>query len=578
VSELDQALDVARALRDEGGSPIPLTTSKRPPAGFEWAPFQSRTATDAELDSWFGNGNPNGYLVGLVTGAISGVVVVDGDNRDGPKPQRGAYELQQRGAFEPPVHFRWTPHGVHVYYEHPGYEVPNSVGERGWLGIRGVDVRGDGGYVVYFGPGYSPGLNGDRSPLPEWARPNGHGHETTTRTDEPWVTKLMRGVAQGERDDACTQLAGYYLGKGVPADIVESILVPWGQRCNPTFPRSDILKVIGSIDKAERAKTDDDDWAPTNLNELRDQPELDRFGLGRMLYRGRVHWLQGDPETGKSFLAYAHAVDEMLAGRVALLLDEDAGASDAESKLRALGSTDEMFADRLVYLRPAGRDLVRDRSRLLAVVEQRRPSIVVVDAAADHLDAAGLNEDKASDVTKFVREALKPLSHRFDVAVVVIDHKTKANPDGRDARGSGAKLAKADVAYNVFAPEPFSRSRSGRIHVVCTKDKAGYIGRDTSWSVHVNVSGGAVALEFGGALTSEETRQMRQMTNSAGVGAAIVAVLDKSGMVPMETGEIVRAVGRARPTVSSALNQLERDGVIVHEKGDRPNQKRWRLL
>jgi hypothetical protein len=258
--QLQGALDVARRLRDEGGSPIPLTASKKPPARFKWEPFQGRRATDAELERWFGNGNPNGYLVGLVTGAISSVVVLDGDNRDGDRPRRGPYELQQRGVFESPVNFRWTPHGVHVYYEHPGYPVPISEGERGWLGIWGVDVRGDGGYVVYFGPGYRPGLDGARAQLPEWARPQTNGHKAATpgTTDEPWITELMLGVSYGERDRACTRLAGYFLGKGMAPDIVESVLVPWAGRCEQPlgepFGASDVHKVVESIAKAEQAK------------------------------------------------------------------------------------------------------------------------------------------------------------------------------------------------------------------------------------------------------------------------------------------------------------------------------------
>src|SRR5207247_1991692 len=144
---------------------------------------------------------------------------------------------------------------------------------------------------------------------------------------------------------------------------------------------------------------------------------------------------------------------EMQADRCVLILDEDAGADDAADKLTSLGATEAMLRDLLVYLPPGGRNLVAQRGQLFGLTRERAPSLVIVDAAADHFAAAGMEEDKARDVTAFINAALKPLAQQHRAAVVVIDHKTKSDPQSRFARASGAKLAKTDVGYNVSAPE-----------------------------------------------------------------------------------------------------------------------------
>lgn len=78
---------------------------------------------------------PHGLLA-VRTGAVSGIVVVDIDTRNGGQIDRAlmprtAYALT--GTDDP-----------HLYYRHPGVPIPNSAGKLG----PGVDVRGDGGYVV----------------------------------------------------------------------------------------------------------------------------------------------------------------------------------------------------------------------------------------------------------------------------------------------------------------------------------------------------------------------------------------------------------------------------------------------
>lgn len=257
------ALAVARSLRDAGGSPIPLGPKKKP-ALPEWKPFQTRRATDEELQAWFGDGNPRRHRIGLVTGAISGAVVIDGDNaRKNGRQQRGSRELAMRGAWNPPTRWRQTPSGgVHVFYAHPGGQVPNSEGADGWFGkqngTRDVDVRGDGGYVVWWAPGYRTRADGPPAPLPEWARP----HATTNGDGDAFqrshLTDLLtHPPTQGERNGWFAAVCGHYAKRFPERDAYDlhvwkaAELLPAG---DDPVSDAEITKVAGSIWHSEEGR------------------------------------------------------------------------------------------------------------------------------------------------------------------------------------------------------------------------------------------------------------------------------------------------------------------------------------
>jgi hypothetical protein len=79
--------------------------------------------------------------LGLRTGALSGLVVLD---VDGPQGQASLRALVERHGRFRAAWVRTGSGGWHAYLAHPGVQVHNSVGDLG----DGLDVRGDGGYIV----------------------------------------------------------------------------------------------------------------------------------------------------------------------------------------------------------------------------------------------------------------------------------------------------------------------------------------------------------------------------------------------------------------------------------------------
>lgn len=112
------------------------------PKRLAWTEYQTRRATDEEVFAWFGNGARRN--IGIVCGAVSGIVAVDFDSADAEAAWR------RSGRPLSPMQIR-TAKGKHVIFRHPGTPVPNKARIIIDGQMIAADVRGDGGYIV--GPG-----------------------------------------------------------------------------------------------------------------------------------------------------------------------------------------------------------------------------------------------------------------------------------------------------------------------------------------------------------------------------------------------------------------------------------------
>ena len=120
---------------------IPVRADKRP-AISSWKEYQRRRATEVEIANWTAR-NPDAWAV--VTGEVSGIVILDFDGENGKKTMR------QLG-IKP--HVATGSGGAHAYFQHPGHHVQTlNSKSKAELGERypGLDIRADGGYAVFAG-------------------------------------------------------------------------------------------------------------------------------------------------------------------------------------------------------------------------------------------------------------------------------------------------------------------------------------------------------------------------------------------------------------------------------------------
>ena len=114
-----------------GWSVLPLRPRDKRPAIPTWTEYQRHSPDPAEVERWAAKE----CNVGVVTGAVSGLLVLDLDNA------AAVAEAEARGI--PATVKVATAKGLHCYFRHPGGRVKNRAGL-----FTGADIRSDGGFVV----------------------------------------------------------------------------------------------------------------------------------------------------------------------------------------------------------------------------------------------------------------------------------------------------------------------------------------------------------------------------------------------------------------------------------------------
>lgn len=231
--------------RKQGFSTIPIPKGRKE-ATVEWKEFQNRLPTDAEMEQFFGNSNNN---IAIITGKVSGnLTVIDCDSEQRFKELAPIIE-QKQGigdiyALTPVVK---TGKGYHIYFRTKQLMKSQK--------FPRLDIKSEGGYVIA-PPSLHP--NGSRyqflnQKLPRIKTINSLediGIDISQRLELPrnqpnWVTQTLQGVSEGQRNDTCLRLAGYFKNK-LPQDITEQLLLDWNSKNKPPLPQREIISIVAS--------------------------------------------------------------------------------------------------------------------------------------------------------------------------------------------------------------------------------------------------------------------------------------------------------------------------------------------
>lgn len=163
---MSEKLNQAMEYLDRGWSIIPIKPdSKRP--RFSWKKYQTELPTSAEVEDWWRD-HPDDDIA-IITGDLSGVVVVDCDNEEAAAAAAAA-------GMTSPVEAT-TKRGKHLYFEHPrdgvrrGPRAGNNSRGADWPRIDGLDFRGDGSYALLPGStnyAWAIATGHDIEDMPEW--------------------------------------------------------------------------------------------------------------------------------------------------------------------------------------------------------------------------------------------------------------------------------------------------------------------------------------------------------------------------------------------------------------------------
>jgi len=206
-----------------GWSLIPIRPKSKEPL-IPWAEFQKRRATLTEVEMWFTK--YPGMNLGVVTGEISNLCVVDADGQEGLK---SLVQLQLTSSVTV-----LTGKGKQLYFLCKE-NIKNAVRIK-----PGIDIRGDGGFVV-LPPSIHPNgkmyrwerfVPNTLIPLPDCIIKHSVVAPVSIAKEPGWIAKALEDLKDGNIDTTFTSILGRLRRDGWDADSARTLLQPHGERVN----------------------------------------------------------------------------------------------------------------------------------------------------------------------------------------------------------------------------------------------------------------------------------------------------------------------------------------------------------
>ena len=233
-----------------------------------WSAYQNRKANESEVKAWAERWPDSNWCI--VTGKVSGLIAVDIDPRHGGDESSQIFpELREILAIPTPISLTGGG-GQHFLFAHPGFTVPNAAGV--W---PGVDIRGDGGYIV------APGSKHVSQRTYEWdtsahpadmplgvipsirarlfekglARYRGGLQTGNGRMDVDGIIEGRVRVPEGQRNEVMLRLVGSLVG----ADSSEASVLSMAQTVNersfdPPMDDDEVVRIVHNIIDREGRK------------------------------------------------------------------------------------------------------------------------------------------------------------------------------------------------------------------------------------------------------------------------------------------------------------------------------------
>lgn len=315
-------------------------------------------------------------------------------------------------------------------------------------------------------------------------------HETIAEL-EPWCTKVSAD------DGKYTGKAGYHVRLSWPK-LPDREHDPYLRGRDSAASLRALVHDQGAAEEADQGQAEDttepaepeapNTWQPVDLTDVLDgtyKPEVPDLmprddGLG-MLYRGRVHSIHAESESGKSLVVQAEAARLLNAGERVAYLDFESDAASVVRRLLDLGADPEAVRSRFDYRRPEVVPALGtpERAAWLQLLTGGYALVVLdgVTEAMDVLAPRGSGMDLNERIAGWLRAYPVLLANYTGAAVVLIDHVVKnSEARGRHAIGGQHKMAGlTGAAYIVEVKDQPRRGHVGVLHLRIAKDRPGAI-------------------------------------------------------------------------------------------------------
>lgn len=484
----------------------------------------------ATLEDWFTK-SPNANL-GIACGAMSGIIVLDVDPAHGGDESL-ANLLAEHGELPITPLAHTGGGGRHYLFAHPGAEIRNSASLLG----AGLDIRGDGGYIVAPGSTHPNGnlyrwdteylpSKTPLAPMPEWMI-------TILRTKQTPKTEHISPEGdnpvfiQGGRNQALTSLAGTMRRRGMTeVSILAALLAENAAKCFPPLPEDEvrlIAKSVGRYDpsappvvsapvSAPIAATD----ALLDLSISLDNP-VSFLPTGIQTFDNRLGGLPkkdliivaARPSVGKTTLCWQIARNVAALDKKVLFLSLEMsmiqlwrkaafGIAEVDYAAFQNGKVPEEMKEHLqqviipqlidrYHYNLFGYDERINLAGIAGLIEEHKPEMVVI----DHLAYVAERHEREVNRLGMITRGLKEIAKKNDTAIIAIHHlsrsiegREKQEPRMSDLRESGNIEQDADVILMPYRKEDVNTTDQKRRYsptkVRCVKNREGEANFDMS--------------------------------------------------------------------------------------------------
>ncbi len=434
-----------RAAAARGWRLLPVQARGKIPLVQEWP--KVATAAPESLEAWAAQFP--GCNWAMATGPGSGVFVLDVDGEPG---RAALLSFHKQGKNIPDTLSASTGSGSHVYFLWPEREaIRNSAGKL----ATGLDIRGDGGYVVI-----PPSIHPNGTPY-EYADPD----ELITCAPKwllesivhpakaiPSASESVAPIGPGKRTPLLFSMAGKLRSQGVPQEGILAALKGLNATFAPPHEDKKLLQIAKGVFRYP------DGQAPgspaPDLVCLADVEALPVPWLWKgYLAFGMLAMLSGDPDAGKTFIALAIAAD-LSNGRVPVsgepcdpintlyLSRENAAEFVISPRFNALGGNAKHLHLLKGGILGKGEACIRsgitlkDVSLLERALESTGARLVVIDPIQSYLGAEV--DAHRSNETRPIMDGLIGLAEKHKACVLVVRHLSKASGGRAIHRGLGS--------------------------------------------------------------------------------------------------------------------------------------------
>ncbi len=207
--------------------------------------FKAATTEVETIKAWWAD-HPDANI-GLPTGSENGIFVFDIDPKNGGDTSLSSLE-SEHGPLPATLKVKTGSGGQHFYFLYPKGGARNSAGKLG----SGIDVRGDGGYVVappsmhvagdrYSWDGFDAMSRDALVAAPDWLLELTHASDSRS---DGLAQDASGGIKEGERNSTLFSLAGSMRAGGMQEDeIFEALLRVNSKRCDPPLPEAEVHRI-----------------------------------------------------------------------------------------------------------------------------------------------------------------------------------------------------------------------------------------------------------------------------------------------------------------------------------------------